>query len=466
MQKTYHFIGIGGIGVGTLAALVLAQGHRVSGSDIKENGMIQDLRQKGAQIFIGHKKENISEADFVVYSSAVAADNPELLEAQRRGIVILRRAQLLAELMADRFAITVAGAHGKTTTTSMISNILIKAGLNPSTAIGGILKGTHSYNPALGRGKYFVAEVDESDGSFLYFKPRYSVITNIDYEHVDFYRTWDNILAAYDKFMEHTEWDGLIVACGEDERLKDLLKHVPRRYLTYGLHKDYDIYSENIRRQGLTSKFDVFYRGKPLGTIQLLVPGRHNVLNALAATAVGLNLGIDFGLIQESFLFFQGVNRRFQIKARIDEVIVVDDYGHHPTEIAATLATAQSLKKEGVIVVFQPHRYSRTKFLFNDFVRVLASAEELIITDIYAASEPPIDGVSTAELCQRIREQGNKEVTYLKKEDIVAHLLRMVRPGDMVLTLGAGDITRIGDDFVRELEQRRDASLTTGVKTQ
>jgi len=468
MKRQYHFVGIGGVGMGTLASLVLDRGHSVSGSDSKENAMTQALRAKGASIFIGHDAGQVGSADFVIYSSAIRADNPELAEAGRRGIPTLKRAKLLSELMENQCGITVVGAHGKTTTSSMTANLLLKAGFNPTTAIGGVING-ETYHANLGDGKYFVAELDESDGSFLYFKPRISVLTNIDFEHVDYYHTWENILAAFKQFIGQTDSEGTVIAFGGDDRLMTLVRGCGRTFMTYGLNGTEDVFARNIREENGADSVTAFdcYCGtaaKLLGEIRLRVPGRHNILNAMACVAVGLNLGIDFAVIQESLKSFQGVKRRFQWKGRMHGIAVVDDYGHHPTEVEATLKTALSLRDKRLITVFQPHRYTRTKFLMADFVRVLALSDQLIITDIYAASEKPIPGVSAEALCERIVASGKKEVRYLPKEKIFSCLKDMVQPGDMVLTLGAGDVYRAGEELVEFLQKQSDgASHLTGV---
>lgn len=475
-----------------LASLMLAKGFCVSGSDIKEGPVIQRLKELGGRIVIGHDKENINGADCVVYSSAIKEDNPEIIAARNKKIPLLKRARLLAELMERHVGITVAGTHGKTTTTSMISQLLMKAGLNPTTAIGGVVNGDVDH-AALGSGRYFVAEVDESDGSFLYFRPQYSVITNIDFEHVDYYHNWDNILKAYRQFIDHTQPQGLVIACGDDTRLRKLLSASTRKFITYGFLDTNDIVAKNIREvkeEGTYSEqFDCLVKGKNLGTIQLAVPGRHNILNALACLGVGLNLSIgpfdgakaplrgdlarpaasrlkpragdqdrriDFSVIQEGLNSYQGVKRRFQIVGEVDDVVIVDDYGHHPTEIRATLETALSLKRKRIVTVFQPHRYSRTKLLWDDFLKALSLSDDLIITDIYAASEPRLEGVSSEKLCEQISgTRGKGKVIYLKKEEITEHLLGITQPGDLILTLGAGDIYQIAEDFVCALKNRQ-----------
>jgi UDP-N-acetylmuramate--alanine ligase len=454
VHRHYHFIGIGGIGMGALASLLLKQGHRVSGSDIRENQIVIQLKQQGARIFIGHDTRNIEGADVIVFSSAITSHNSELTAAKKQKLSILPRAKLLAELMKDHIGITVAGAHGKTTTTSMISNLLIHAGFHPTTAVGGIVIGTPSH-ARLGEGEYFVAEVDESDGSFLYFSPKYSVITNIDFEHVDYYQNWDNILKAYREFIGRTQSEGVVLAYGEDVRLSTLLKESHCSFITYGLSPENELIAENLQSDNFLSSFDCVFQGTNLGKIQLQIPGKHNVLNALACIGLGLRLSIDFETIRESFNDYYGVQRRFQLKGVIEDIWIVDDYAHHPSEIETTLETAQSIKKNRLITVFQPHRYTRLKLLSEEFADSLTNSDYLIITNIYAASENPIEGITAEKLTKLIQGKTDSTVIYLEKEKIVNHLLKIAESGDLVLTMGAGDITHITDDFVKALKSPR-----------
>src|SRR3989338_8195461 len=449
MSEHYHLIGIGGVGMGAIASLLLDKGFKVSGSDLKESQITENLKKKGAQVFVGHSAENVRGADAVVYSSAVSQDNPELAFARQNQIRILKRAQVLAWLMESQIGITVAGAHGKTTTTSMVSHLLITAGLCPTTAVGGIINGG-SYHASLGRGEYFVAEVDESDGSFLYFSPHYSIITNIDFEHVDYYQNWENILKAYGEFIEKTNPKGCLIACGEDQKLLKLLSEKKRRFVGYGLSPASHLYAKNISCDGYFLTFDCIVHEKNMGEMRLRIPGRHNVLNALACTALGLELKIGFDVIRKSLNEFSGAQRRFQFKGEVAGVMVVDDYGHHPTEIKATLQAARSFGRR-VVVAFQPHRYSRTKFLMKEFAQSLQSCDYLILTDIYAASEEPIEGITSEALYQLIKKNADMPVVYLKKEDITDHLLGLAKAGDLVLTLGAGDINKISDTLIRKL---------------
>jgi len=448
MKEHYHFIGIGGIGMGALAILLLKKGYKVSGSDLRENQMTRDLRKQGARVTIGHAKENIAGADFVVFSSAVAPDNPELQEAREKKIPVMQRAQLLVELMQGQTAITVAGAHGKTTTTSMISNMLIKAGLRPTTAIGGMVtSGSSGYQASLGEGKYFVAETDESDGSFLKFSPKYSVITNIDFEHIDYFRDWDGILRAYIQFIGRTARDGLLVACGDDGNLRGMLAQSPCPVRTYGFGPDNDLTAQNISIDVTGARFDCLLKGKPLGTIHLQVPGKHNVANALACIALGLHLGIGWDVIRESLGEYTSVQRRFQIKAKSGDIWVVDDYAHHPTEIRATLAAARQMGRKRVLAIFQPHRYTRVQSLWDEMTKSFYGIDYLILTDIYAASEKPIEGITSAKLKERIEQENPCPVVYLDKKDIARHVIDRATPGDLIIVLGAGDITYVADEL-------------------
>jgi len=452
MSKHFHFIGIGGMGMSSIAQLLIKQGNIVTGSDIKESDIILRLRKQGARINIGHSSSNIENPDAVIYSSAVNPSNIELLRAAEKNITILKRAQMLARLMEGKTSIAVAGAHGKTTTSSLISFILTQANLNPTVSVGGIIC-NFDKNAWIGDSRYFVSEVDESDGSFLFFSPFYSVITNIDYEHIDYYKNWENIKDAYKNFIMKTQPDGCIFACGDDDVLGGILKNSERKYITFGLNKDCDVYATNILIENFSSSFTCIHKAKEIGRVTVNLPGEHNVLNSLAAISLSVELGIDFNKLQQSIYDYKGVKRRFQIKKRINNVIVADDYGHHPTEIKVTLEAAKSVGCKRLVVIFQPHRYTRTKYLFDSFVDSLSLSDYLIITDIYAANEEPIAGVNAENLYQRLKKNGHRDVFFYHKEKIIEHLLEAIRPGDLVLTLGAGDIGRLSDELAKRLKE-------------
>jgi len=452
MNKNFHFVGIGGIGMSSIAQLLIKQGNIVTGSDIKESDIIRRLRKQGARVHIGHSPSNIENPDAVIYSSAINPNNVELQTAIDRDIPVLKRAQMLAKLMEGKTSITVAGAHGKTTTTSLISLMLTEADFNPSVSIGGIIC-NFDENAWLGDSSYFVSEVDESDGSFLFFSPSYSVITNIDYEHIDYYKNWKNIRDAYKKFILKTQSNGHILACGDDRVLGEILGNSERKYITFGLSENCDVYPVDISAENFSSNFICVHKNKKIGRITINLPGRHNILNSLAAISLGIELGIDFDKIQKSIYNYKGVKRRFQIKGRISDVIVADDYGHHPTEIRATLETAKNIDRRRVVVVFQPHRYTRTKYLFDSFIDSLALSDHLVITDIYAANEEPIPNVKADDLYQKLKELGHKNVFFYPKEKIIEHLMGIVKSGDLVLTLGAGDIGKLSDELVQRLKK-------------
>jgi UDP-N-acetylmuramate--alanine ligase len=459
LSKHYHLIGIGGIGMGTLASLLVDKGHTVSGSDLKDNDICRGLRSRGACIYIAHKTSNVvKNTDYVVYSSAVRVNNPELIEAVSRNIPVLRRAEVLAQLVNQQVGITIAGAHGKTTTTSMVSSLLINADLRPTTAIGGIINGQAAYNANLGEGKYFVAEVDESDGTFLYFNPHYSIITNMDFEHVDFYKNWEGITQAYAKFISCTHSDGCLIVCGEDKKLLDLVRQQKLKTVTYGMSDQQEVYAARVKSDGFQSSFSCHTQKGKLGDFELNVPGRHNILNALACISLGLQLGISYEVMFKTLKGFTGVKRRFQLKGRVDDVMVIDDYGHHPTEIQATLNAARLFNPKRLITVFQPHRYSRTKFLLNEFVEHLSLSDELILTDIYAASEKVSEGVGVKILFEKLQKTLGPKVIFLKKEEILKYLQDYVQSGDLVLFLGAGDIYHLSDELVKTLVVRQKVS--------
>ncbi|MCL4558472.1 MAG: UDP-N-acetylmuramate--L-alanine ligase [Deltaproteobacteria bacterium] len=455
--KHIHFVGIGGAGMSGIAELLINIGYDVSGSDVKASKVTERLRSLGARIMIGHRAENADGAHVVVFSSAVRHDNPELLYAREHNIPSIPRAEMLAELMRVKYAIAIAGSHGKTTTTSLVSVILVSGGLDPTSIVGGKVNMFGS-NAKLGQSEYLVAEADESDGSFLRLTPTIAVVTNIDPEHLDYYKTFDREKDAYVEFVNKVPFYGLAILCLDEENVASILPRLNVRRMTYGLSSHADVRGYDVAQRQGEADFSVMVRGRHYGSFTVHMPGIHNVYNALAGVAAGVELEIDPEKIREGVRGFNGVERRFQIKAHIKDdahdVIVVDDYGHHPKEIKATLAGAKSGWNRRLIVVFQPHRYTRTMLLFNDFLTAFYQADVLIVTDIYPAGEEPIEGVSAYGLFSRMKDMGYKDVRYIRDRDrILDELEAVVRPGDMVITQGAGDVTTIGDSFIKRLRK-------------
>ena len=453
LGKKIHFIGIGGIGMSGIASILAEQGYTVSGSDIKESPVTRKLSGKGVNVFIGHSPLHLEDKDTVVYSSAIKEDNPELLAARKNGLLILRRAQALAHLMRDKTCIAVSGAHGKTTTTALANHLLREAGLCPTAAIGGIARDLDD-NCCFGReSRFFVAEADESDGTFLYYHPEYPIVTNIDREHLDYYQSWEDIIAAYRKFISNSKDNGCLFCCGDDQALREITRDYKKRIMYFGLSDKNDFYPADITLNEFSSFFTCCYRGKTLGKITLPLAGEHNISNCLSVIALGHELRIPQKIIQSALASFQGTERRFQLKGEFSGIKVIDDYGHHPAEIKAVLAAARNVRHRRLIVVFQPHRFSRTKFLFEEFVMSFAGVDTLILTDIYAASEKPIEGVSAESLCAGIKEKSSGiEAVYLKKENITEYLLKSITAGDLIITLGAGDIGKLSDELVQRIK--------------
>ena len=449
-----HFIAIGGIGMSGIAEVLLNRGYEVSGSDIRKSDITERLNSLGAVVHYGHSEKNLGEADVVVVSTAVKKDNPEVLEALRRNIPVIPRAEMLAELMRMKYGVAVAGTHGKTTTTSMIATIMGMGNLDPTMVIGGKLDYIGS-NARLGEGQFLVAEADESDGSFLLLSPTIAVVTNIEEEHMDYYRDLAQIKDAFVTFINKIPFYGLAVLCLDHENVQAIIPEVKRRFITYGVSPQADFTASGTTFQGGRSTFTVSYRGETWGEVELPIPGAHNVLNALAAIAVGMEVGLDFDTITQALSQFSGPHRRFQIKGEASGVTVVDDYGHHPTEIVATLAAARNFWGGRIVAVFQPHRYTRTRDLFDAFLTAFFAADVLVMTDIYAASEDPIPGVDAKGLFEEIGKRGMRERYFVpKKEEIAPELMRIVQPGDMVITLGAGDIYRSGEELLALLKER------------
>src|SRR5512146_172357 len=473
-----HFVGIGGIGMSGIAEVLLNLGFKVSGSDLKLSPITQRLSAMGAAIVEGHRAENVKGAEVVVTSTAVSRDNPEVLEARAGHIPVIRRAEMLAELMRLKYGIAVAGMHGKTTTTSMIAAVLAGGGLDPTVVVGGRVDALGS-NARLGKSHYLVAEADESDRSFLKLSPILAVVTNIDREHMDCYRDMADVEQAFIDFADRVPFYGMVLLCRDDERLRGLLPRLARRAVTYGLHPDSDFHvrlglvdhaaaaahlngangngpggvngAEGMER--CFARFSVNYRGKSLGDFRLQVPGAHNVLNATAAIAVGIGLDIDAQRIRQGLESFRGVDRRFQLRGAVAGVTVIDDYGHHPTEIRATLAAARQCGFNRVHVVFQPHRFTRTRDLLDEFGTAFTAADSVHVLDIYPASEPPIAGVTGALVAQTISRLGGQPADYAASfEEAVSQVCAQAHPGDMVLTLGAGNVSQLGPQLLERLK--------------
>jgi UDP-N-acetylmuramate--alanine ligase len=456
-----HFVGIGGIGMSGIAEVLLNLGYKVSGSDLKTSAVTQRLAGLGATTFEGHRAENIIGAEVVVTSSAISADNPEVTEAHNLHIPVIQRAEMLAELMRLKYGIAVAGMHGKTTTTSMVAAVLAAGGLDPTVVVGGRVDAMGS-NARHGKSQYLVAEADESDRSFLKLSPILSIVTNIDREHMDCYRNMRDVKKTFLDFMDRVPFYGMIVACNDDPLLRKLLPDVQRRTVTYGTKRgsDFLIKSEETKREGNAdsrpySRFRVTYQKKDLGEFTLHVPGVHNVLNATAAIAVGVGLDIPLDAIRTALDQFRGVDRRFQLRGTAAGVSVIDDYGHHPTEIKATLAAARQCGFRKIHVIFQPHRYTRTRDLMEEFTTAFADADSLFVLDIYAASEKPIEGITGEALAQRIREKGESPVEYVSSvADAIGAATKAAQAGDMILTLGAGSVSQVGPLVLEKLKER------------
>jgi len=448
-----HFVGIGGAGMSGIAEILLTLGYRVTGSDARRNDAVERLEQLGAKVFTGHDAAHVEGAHVVVYSSAIPRDNIELQAARQRAIPVIARAEMLAELMRLKYGIAVAGTHGKTTTTSMIGTVLAEGRYDPTIIVGGRVTSLGS-NVRLGQGEFLVAEADESDGSFLKLAPTIAVVTTIDAEHLDHYGSLEAIQDAFVAFVGKVPFYGAAVVCRDEPNIQRLLPRIDKRAVTYGLESSADLVARRVQLSGLTSRFHVEQRGTPLGEVTLSVPGRHNVLNALAAIAVGLDLEIPFLTIQKALGAFAGVQRRFQVRGTADGITVVDDYGHHPVEIRATLAAAKAGFDRRIVTVFQPHRYTRTQHLFDEFLTAFNQADVLIVMDVYGAGEPPLPGVTAAALADGIRAHGHRNVTYLggDRARVVDHVCELARPGDIVLTLGAGDVSQLGPEILRRLE--------------
>jgi UDP-N-acetylmuramate--alanine ligase len=461
--RRIHFVGIGGIGMSGIAELLANLGYEVSGSDARRTAVTERLEGLGVRVQTGHDAAHVGNADVVVISSAIGTDNVEVAEARLRRIAVIPRAEMLAELMRLRYGIAIAGAHGKTTTTSMVALMLERAGLDPTAVIGGRLSAFGS-NARLGRGDYMVAEADESDRSFLKLSPAIAVITNIDREHMESYGSWDNLQQAFVDFANKVPFYGAVVACSDDEAVREALPRMMRRVITYGLAPDVlpggpNIAAHDVVLEAFSCRCTITHRENgnrlELGKLHLNVPGRHNLLNALAAVAVGLETGVGFARIAAALGEFRGAERRFERRGEAEGVLVVDDYGHHPTEIAAVTAAARTGVDRRVVLVFQPHRYTRTRDLMGEFGRALAAADEVVLTDIYSAGEQPIAGITVDVLAQAVRRTARCPVHVVRAlDDVPAAVASLAKKGDLIITLGAGSIGGIADRILEAIRRR------------
>ena len=468
-----HFVGIGGIGMSGIAEVLLNLGYRISGSDLRNSSVTQRLAGLGATIFEGHAAENITGAEVVVTTSAAPPDNPEVIEAHKLHIPVIPRAEMLAELMRLKYGIAIAGMHGKTTTTSMVAAVLAAGGLDPTVVVGGRVDAMGS-NARLGRSEYMVAEADESDRSFLKLSPVLAVVTNIDREHMDCYRNMRDVKRAFLDFMDRVPFYGVVVVCNDDPLLRRLFPQIRRRTVTYGTRRGSDFHIKlgksalespvesplepipAFNDQRPVNHFQVIYGERNLGEFRLHVPGTHNVLNATAAIAVGIGLDIQADDIRMALEKFRGVDRRFQLRGKVAGVSVIDDYGHHPTEIRATLAAARQCGFGKIHVIFQPHRYTRTRDLLEQFATAFEDCDSLFVLDIYAASEPPIEGITGELLARQISKEGERPARYVASfADAVASPVAVAQPGDMILTLGAGSVSQLGPMILEKLQSRQ-----------
>jgi len=441
--RKVHFVGVGGIGMSGLAEILRSLGFEVSGSDLKEGDNTGRLKRLGVQIRVGHDAAHVQGADVVVYSSAVARDNPEVRAAQAAGIPIISRGEMLAELMRVKYAVVIAGSHGKTTTTSLVATVLRAAGLDPTVVVGGRMASLGS-NARLCAGDLLVAEADESDGSFLRLSPTIAAITNVDPEHLDFYGSHEALKQAFVQFAESVPFYGLSVLCFDHPHVRDLLPKINRRYVTYGESRQADYVADSLVYRGLETSFQVQHQGRALGEFVVRMPGQHNVLNCLAVIAISDELAVPLDVVKEALATFRGVARRFTVVAEPAGIALVDDYGHHPAEIRATLQAARNAYRQRILVAFQPHRYTRTHALFQDFAQAFDQADSVFVSDIYPAGEVPIAGVSSEALALEMSRHGHRSAHYVaEREELCQRVAAAARPGDVVVALGAGDINRV-----------------------
>jgi UDP-N-acetylmuramate--alanine ligase len=452
--KKLHFVGIGGIGMSGIAEILIDQGFTVTGSDRAGSDNTERLAALGARVYLGHQASNVEpDVDALVYSSAIPPDNPEIVLAHQRNIPVIRRAEMLAEVMRLKYGIGIAGTHGKTTTTSMISLVLMEGGVDPTVIVGGRLHGLAGSNARMGKGEFIVVEADEFDRSFLSITPTIAVLTTLETDHLDCYRDLEDIKSAFIQFASKVPFYGFVVLCLDEPALQDIMPKIKKKIITYGLNGQADLQAVEITHKENRTHFTVLQNGQELGEVELQIPGKHNVQNALAAITVGLELGVPFAKVKAGIEKFTGVFRRWEVKADIGDITVVDDYAHHPTEIKATLAGVKAGWRRRVVCVFQPHLYSRTRDFYDEFGRSFFNADVLIVTDVYPAREEPIQGVSGELIVNAAKEVGHKRAEYIAdKTKIPAFLMSIKQPGDIIITMGAGDIWRFGEAFIAKLK--------------
>jgi len=453
-----HFIGIGGSGMSGLASILLDSGHKISGSDITPSKITKRLADKGATIFKGHNENNVERADLVVVSSAIPESNSEIKSAKDRKITIIKRAEMLAKLMNNKYGIAIAGTHGKSTTASMVSLLLEKSGFNPTVVVGGELNNFKN-NAKLGKGNHIVVEADESDGSFLELNPQMAIVTNIEDDHLDHYENMENILKDFRKFIDKVPDNGRVILCKDCDNIKGLVKKCGRSHVSYGIFNEADLMAKDVELDKLNSKSKIYWQGKKIGELYLKVAGYHNILNALAAITVALELGISFREIAKTLSDFRGVHRRMEVVASTDDnILIIDDYAHHPTEIKATLsALKSSWQNRRIIAIFQPHRFSRTKILAEKFGKAFFDADCVIVDDIYSANESPISGISGETIFGEIKKTNHGQIKYLpSKDNILSYLCEIIQPGDIIITMGAGDIWTVAQELAKRLKKTKE----------
>ncbi len=451
--KKIHFVGIGGIGMSGIAEIMLSRGFKISGSDMSESATTERLRSIGISVSIGHEEENLKDADVLVYSSAVNVSNPEVKSAIERGIPVIKRSEMLAETMRMKYGIGIAGTHGKTTTTSMVGLVLTEAGIDPTIIVGGKLSGLGGTNARLGKSEYIVVEADEFDRTFLSLTPSIAAITTLETEHLDTYKDLDDIKGAFIQFANKVPFFGFVVLCLDEPALQDIRPLIKKKVLTYGTTQQADVRAIDITYKEFSASYNVIYKGNDLGQIELNIPGKHNVNNSLVAVAIAIELGVEFSVIKKALESFSGVYRRFETKYNKD-ILVVDDYAHHPTEINATLSGIRNGWKRRLVAVFQPHLFSRTRDFYTEFGRAFLNSDVFICTDVYPAREEKIEGISGELVANAAKSFGHKDVIYVEnKEDISSTLMDVIKKDDIVVTLGAGDIWKYGEKFVNEYKK-------------